>query len=305
MTKKELLEKKVEELRAIASKLGITLKGKRKDEIVEEIQKAARRAARKAPPGAAKRPPAKPAREAAPSVLSLTKKELETKKVDELRAIAGKLGIVLRAGRKDEIIAQIQKAAKKAKGVVSKPPVKAAAKAPPVSGVPEARARAEEKPAARVRKAPPRRHRPGAHYVEGAVPPGAPGPVQYAHQHGEVDMVTAIVVDPWQIFVSWELTGETARLGPPALRIYDSTGAEGAGEEDLGFFDFLLYSSVGNAYFDVMPGRELLVVLGIMATGRRFVPVKKAGRLLIPNERAAEGRALLPEEFFEFRPTGY
>lgn len=293
---------------------------------------------RKEPGGkvaAKKAPPAARARAVAPEQ-SFKKKDLAEKTVAGLRALARELGITARDRRKDDLIAEIQKASRrlrvKTPGVVREAPPEEAARRPAKEKVPpkekmKPRPEASERPRRQVeRKAPsvaakplapkpapamrkPAAERPSARprkdYEIGAVMPSAPEMREVPAEAAVAERLTAIVVDHRQIFVNWQLREAAHREGFPAIRVYDSTGVVFSAKRARSFFDLLLHSASGSAYIDVMPGRELFVALGVMGPGGLFFPVKTTGRLFVPRERAPKGKAILPEEYFKFRPPRY
>jgi hypothetical protein len=213
----------------------------------------------------------------------LGRKELKEKKVAELRAIAKKMGIALRATRKaaiiDEIIRKARGAAKEKdvtpvipKGVVLRP-------LRPVI--------MEETEEEKI-------------YGPAIIRPLPEGP--------EKDIITAIAVEPGQIFAFWELTDKTARKGAPALRVHDVTGPEvkkGRRGRTKDFFDIRLPQSAGGLYISVRPGREYVVHAGVLGPGGRFISARKSRKVSTPPAGPSKGKTVLPERYYRFHPTRY
>jgi len=267
--KKDLSQRTVAGLRALAKELGIVVRGRRKDDLIAEIQKAARRLRAKAP-AIARKALKVPAKKAA---LPAARTEAEVPAKERLKP----------------------REPAKPRARVERPAAPAAAKPAAAKPAPPGEEPGVERPLARLRE----------YHEIGAVTPSAPGMRKAPAESGIADRLAAIVVDPRQIFVSWQLREVALREGVPAIRVYDSTGVAFSARRARSFFDILLYATSGSAYVDVMPGRELFVALGVMGPGGAFSPVRTTGRLFVPRESAMEGRAILPEQYFRFRPPHY
>lgn len=213
----------------------------------------------------------------------LGRKELKEKKVTELRAIAKKMGIALRATRKAAIIDEIiRKARRAAKGKDVTPVIPKGAVLRPLRPVIMEESEEEEI------------------YRPTIIRPLPEGP--------EKDIITAIAVEPGQIFAFWELTGKTARKGVPALRVHDVTSAavrRGRGGRTKDFFEIRLPQRTGGLYISVRPGREYVVHAGVLGPGGRFISTRKSRKVSTPPAGPSKGKTVLPERYYRFRPTRY
>jgi hypothetical protein len=211
------------------------------------------------------------------------KKELEKKKVVELRALAKELGIKLKARRKAEIIDELIKKTPRKK---RKPAKKKAVERPLIKKTDKPvslRAKARERALVKKAQTP----------LE---------PVKELSVAGDIDRVTALTVSPWQIFTYWELTERTVRKGTITLRVYDVTGVDFDGENALSFFDIKMSKRVGSAYIDVVPGREFIVDIGVLSPEGTFMPARRSNRVSTPPGAPQKEKAILPAEYFEFYP---
>lgn len=231
----------------------------------------------------------------------LRAKELRKKGVAELRALAEKMGIALRAAGKAGIIDEMVRKAPKAheeKRTYKEKKMKPPTSKPPGYG---------EAPAApRKKVAPEGKALPSAGK---ALPPVIEEEPEEKRLYGpamvralpERDITTAIAVEPGKLFAFWELTGKTARKGEPALRVHDVT--RGGGEDS--FFEIRLPGRSGGIYIGVLPGRQYVVQAGVLGPGGRFLSARRSRRVSTPPAMPSGEEALLPEVYFRFRPVRY
>lgn len=234
----------------------------------------------------------------------MTKKELESKTVLELRALAKKLKITLGAKRKADIIKELLKGVvSPTKGAV--PPAKKEAKpatkkkavspAEEKAKAPKKRAKAKAETPVKTTPSPVRRGVIEPSIAKVQILPPEPGA-----EYGE-DMVTAIIVEPSKIFVFWELRESTIKKigGSPFLRIYDVTGIEDKSQSQS-FFDIDCKNRIGSRYIDLSEGKEYIVEIGL-STKKKFIPVAQSQRTSTFRARPqALKEPLIPEEYLDY-----
>lgn len=292
MTKKELEAKTIAELRDIAGRMRISLSSRRKAEIIAELLRAARKAA------SAARKKAAPARKKTPS--AGRKKAALKKTAPAVRKKAPSAKKKAPPAVKKAAVPVKKKAApavKKAVSAVGKRAAPPRKKAPP---------RAKKKAVSAVKeKAPVLRKMavvPDAGVI-GAALPSTPGRGEFVEPPAREDRLTAIVVDPRQVFVHWELTEDSAGKGVPVLRVHDITGV--GIENALGFFDISVSTWAGSMYVGLLPEREFLFDIGVIGPRGGFKSLGSMVRIATPPEGPAEEKAVLPEKYFRFTPPGY
>ncbi len=124
-------------------------------------------------------------------------------------------------------------------------------------------------------------------------------------EYGEDDLLT-VVVDPDVVFADWEIRPGhfVGRYGDLYLRVYDMTA--GGNGSSGSYFDIRILSRIGSGFFRVdLPGREVVLAIGLMAAKGRFRAIIRSRRLLFPpyfisGERDAAGTPSEPD-----RPVGY
>ena len=92
-------------------------------------------------------------------------------------------------------------------------------------------------------------------------------------------------VDPAVVFVSWEIRPEDIahKTDKLTLRVYDVTGIEFDGANANCFFDIALSSRVDSKFIDIkMPGREVMMEIGLLNPEGGFVPIKRSNRVSMP-----------------------
>jgi hypothetical protein len=337
MKKRELEALTVVQLRALARERGVRLRARLKSEIVKELAKGSRApkgTARKtavagkkgrAAAGAPKRADASPG--------GLTRRALRAQTVAGLRATAKSLGVTLRERRKEAIIGEILKQARRAarekkQPVPSKQRAKAATGTKPgrsgkKSAAGAARGKRKVPSPTRIRPAPEggpgrgvaqrerargkgdTRRRSGGHHVLGSVPPSAPGRRGAPVREADSDTITAIAVEPREIFVWWQLTPEAMRAGKPSLRAYRARTGEGGEKPGAPLFQFALSSPSGSAFLTVPPGEEMFIALGVVTRGRTFARKAESTPFVTPPESYSAEEARLPDEYFSFHPLPY
>jgi hypothetical protein len=337
MKKRELEALNVVQLRALARDRGMPLRARLKSEIVEEIQKGLRalKAATRKPKAAGEKGRAAPGlpKRGDVSPGGLKRKDLRAKTVAGLRETAKSLGVRLRERRKEAIIEEILRQARRPAGKKKHPlPSKrratsAMGKKPaetgrrgtslsahrkrkvtlPATAVPapeERPLRVSLKPE-RARKERDTRRRSDEHHVLGSVPPWAPEKRDAPARGARSDTITAIAVEPREIFLWWELTAEAMSEGRPSLRAYDAGAGEGEEKPGTPLFQLTLSSPSGSAFLKVPPGEDLFIALGVVTRGKKFLQKAKSVPFSTPPESFSGEEARLPDEYFTFHPLAY
>jgi len=238
----------------------------------------------------------------------MKKKELEELTVIELKKVAKKKGISLKAGmRKAEIVSLILKTLKE-------------------KGKPREVKKKIAKPSARIKRVvkkvtkkvvkpiPPPAHTPeemveemkhlepvGVHY-----PPKEELPKEY----GE-NKIVIMARDPNWAFAYWEVTPEaiesfkkTAGEGSNlTLRVYDITGIDFDGRNALSSFDIGVYERVGNWYIELgKPDHSFCVDVGLLNPEGSFITIARSNVITTPRDRVSEitdERWMIMEEEFQ------
>jgi uncharacterized protein len=114
----------------------------------------------------------------------------------------------------------------------------------------------------------------------------------------EKDKITAMVRDPWWIFVYWEITPGREKavkeqiikrgqsFEKTILRVYDVTGSRAsAGDENVnGYFDIILKDMARKWYIDVkIPKRSWRVDIGILTAKGDFHALAKSNVVTTPS----------------------
>jgi len=273
MTKKELESKTVLELRALAKKLNITLRAKRKADIIKELMTGGV----VPPPKKGAKPPAQ--KEAKPST-----KKGEVPPAKKEAKPSTKKGTASPAKKGAKPPKEEAKAPKKRAKAKAETPTKERAKpktkkkAPAIEATPVKKTTIGEKPS---------KHLP-------ILPP------EPETEYGE-DMVTAISVEPTKIFVFWELKESTIRKigGSPYLRIYDVTGIEDK-SQSKSFFDIDCKNRIGSRYLEIQEDKEYIVEIGL-STKKKFIPIAQSQRTSAFRARPqAPKEPLVPEEYLDY-----
>jgi hypothetical protein len=202
----------------------------------------------------------------------LRPEELEKKRLGELRALAEKMGMALMAVRKTEIIEEIIGEAAQAYTLTNRKKGTGKRMGPLTPVIEEA---PEEK--------------------------RGYGP-DIVRELPDKDIVTAVAVEPGQLFAFWELTEKTAKKGAPAMRVQDVTkGGKRAGSH----LEIRLPGRTGGLYIGVLPGRQYVVQAGVFGPGGRFLPARKSRKVSTPPALPSEEKAVLPRRYFRFHPVRY
>jgi hypothetical protein len=124
-------------------------------------------------------------------------------------------------------------------------------------------------------------------------------------READSDTITAIAVEPREIFVWWQLTPEAMRAGKPSLRAYRARTGEGGEKPGAPLFQFALSSPSGSAFLTVPPGEEMFIALGVVTRGRTFARKAESTPFVTPPESYSAEEARLPDEYFSFHPLPY
>lgn len=232
----------------------------------------------------------------------MTKKELESQTIMELRSLAGKSEVPLRRSwTKSEIVAAIlrttsPKRGRKPKPVVVKPPkpeparkktASAAAARKAVATQPESVAKPAAAPfAANIQRSEAKRRatsvRPNAAEARG-IPKIAPNLPIAPLQPSIVNNLTALMArDPHTLFVYWELK-DTIPCEGISLRLHDLTSRDRHGVSDC--YEYPVNCRTGGRYlFLRLPGRRFVCEMVSSAQGRHAV-LARSGEVETPTDR--------------------
>ncbi len=103
-------------------------------------------------------------------------------------------------------------------------------------------------------------------------------------EYGE-NSVIALAVNPNTVFVDWEVVpGDISdKEGDLILRFYDVTGIEFNNSDAVTFTDVLINKRVGSGFFEIrMPGRDVVVALGIISAAGGFIPIVRSEMISFP-----------------------
>ena len=138
--------------------------------------------------------------------------------------------------------------------------------------------------------------------TESSTRPLASKPRQIPWGYGR-DRVTAIAVDPDQLFVYWEILDDSieaarAQLGPSGaraalvLRVFDTSGRIFDGTNAHSFFDQDIQRSDRQWFCNIgKPSSSAHVEMGLRSPDGRFLKVMRSGRVDFPRSEAAPMRA--------------
>ena len=116
-------------------------------------------------------------------------------------------------------------------------------------------------------------------------------------EYGE-NGITLMPVDPFKLFVFWEMTEDTRELceGEPMIRVYDINETEISPAENT-WVDIVVSERIGERYIDVHPARVFMADIGIMSEGI-FIAVARSRNVSTPAiDSALKGEA--PKKFHE------
>jgi len=126
-------------------------------------------------------------------------------------------------------------------------------------------------------------------------------------EYGE-DRITLMTVDPWKLFVYWEVKENTLSKikGTLVLRVYDVTGIYFDGKNANLVFDVPVYGRIGDSYIGVGPDKAFIVDIGAVSKSGDFVAIARSNQTSTPALKVAKEEGALPQEIYEVGPvTGY
>ncbi|MBI4823387.1 MAG: DUF4912 domain-containing protein [Nitrospirae bacterium] len=243
----------------------------------------------------------------------MEKKKLEEKTVAELKAIAKKAGITLKAGaRKAELISEIIKSSKKKpKAIKAKKPLPKVKPIKPKKVVKPKKAvkqKVKEKPVkVRGKPLPPK-----GEIKREVIKPIKPAPKETAMMvfpalpirdfstEYSMDTVIALTLEPRKVFIYWEVTENTFKKldGELVLRVYDVTGIATPADA-ISYFDISI-QRIGSVYIEVMPEREFIMETGIFKK-KVFSRISRSNRVSTPLAMPFKKGPppALPEKYYE------
>lgn len=291
MKKKELEDKTVAELRALAKKAGISLKANKKAEIITEVIKGSKTV--KKPKAAAPKKQTKKISPKKKTPAAPAKKVVATRR---RRVMPHKKKLKTEIPKKEtkKVTAKKNKSVSLAKTPKTKP-------IPPQSkkeAVPVPKAVLPLVPTARLKEKAIK-----AKEAHLRVYPALP--IKDLSPEYSEDTVIALTLEPTKIFVYWEIKKDTMdRLkGRLTLRVYDVTGvAEPSQAHSL--FDIGVSTRIGSIYIEVMALKEFLVDAGIMGL-KGFSTLIRSNRVSTsPRAPSKKGTTVLPEKYYKPPKTG-
>ncbi len=126
-------------------------------------------------------------------------------------------------------------------------------------------------------------------------------------EYGE-NSISALVVDPNTVFVDWEVIPKDIadKDGDLNLRFYDVTGIEFNEWNAHAVIDVLINKRVGNGFFDIrMPGRDVVVAVGLLNAGNDFMPVVRSEMVSFPDLLTFDELGIVQKLFESGIPVGY
>ena len=310
----------VDKLRALADREKVTLNGRLKADIVKEISRQLKAAAKKVTAKSAKTVKKTVKKKA---VVSPAKKKTASKKAAVKKKVTAKKAVAKKTASKKATPKKVvtkKSAAKKAapkkaavkKVVAKKVPTKKVAakkavssgkaktKKPSVVGTTAARPPATVRPEKAASKRTNNKPKRGAARNNSTLAPMAP----VATDSGA--WASAIAVEPGRVFVSWDIAEKSLRRGERlVLRVVDLSAIEAHGMDSEGaYIQVPLKKSNGGMFLRVMAGRRFEAVVGKMTMEGSFIPFVSAQTVGTPPGRSPQGESLLDDEHFAFSPSG-
>jgi len=130
--------------------------------------------------------------------------------------------------------------------------------------------------------------------------------------YGENNIVI-MTVDPWKLFIYWEVTKYSFRKfkGSLNIRLYDITGVDFDGINAKSHVDIAIYNRIGNLYLAVNPEKEFIADIGFIESGI-FRIVARSNKASTPRSEITE-KGILPHRLYEtgleitssLHPIGY
>jgi hypothetical protein len=124
-------------------------------------------------------------------------------------------------------------------------------------------------------------------------------------EYGE-NSITLMTVDPYRLFVFWEVREETLGVfgGEINIRVYDVTGIDFDRMDANGCFDVKAEGRIGKCYVSVRPEREYIADVGIVFEGI-FIAISRSERVSTPRAAVPEDGILLSALWEAGLRTGY
>lgn len=101
-------------------------------------------------------------------------------------------------------------------------------------------------------------------------------------EYGE-NYITAITVDPYQIFVFWEVREDSLKIfkGNLGIRVYDVTDIDFETTEANSYFDIQVSERIGSTYINVSPSKDFIADIGVFYEGI-FLTFARSKRVSTP-----------------------
>jgi len=126
-------------------------------------------------------------------------------------------------------------------------------------------------------------------------------------EYGE-NSVIALAVDPNTVFVDWEVIPKdiSDKDGDLNLRFYDITGIAFNDWNAHSVVDVLINKRVGSDFFEIrMPGRDVVVAVGILSPVSGFMPIMRSGAVSFPSLLSFDELGIVQKLFESGIPVGY
>lgn len=101
-------------------------------------------------------------------------------------------------------------------------------------------------------------------------------------EYGE-NYITAITIDPYQIFVFWEVREDSLKIfkGNLGIRVYDVTDIDFETTEANSYFDIQVSERIGSTYINVSPSKDFIADIGVFYEGI-FLTFARSKRVSTP-----------------------
>ncbi len=130
--------------------------------------------------------------------------------------------------------------------------------------------------------------------------------IRLPEEYGENELLL-MVVDPHTVYASWEITKDSLpQKDDLTARIFDVTGVRSEVSPFDHFLEIGIDRRVGSGFFDIrMPGREVIMEIGLFEGEREFKAIVRSKRVSIPTLLTFDELGIVKKLFEEGIPVGY